>query len=640
MDHPSPKEKLGELFGSYKAEWLKERMFDLFTEPDYFPQLTASRPCLLIGGRGTGKTTVLRCMSYEGQFALRDKDPRCLKDWPFFGLYYRVNTNRVSAFRGPEISVDRWIRVFGHYLNLLLCDLAVRFLVWYEEHCPSCDQISPKQCRRIARSLLVKEVDSVAGLLESITDGLIGVETYVNNVGDNDPIQLSLQGAPIDALLTAISELAQFRGRSFFFLLDEYENFEDYQQQVVNTLIKHCGQPGHPYTFKVGVRELGLRCRSTLNEHEQLISPADYDRIRIAEELEGDRFSTFALSVVNERLASLVADGSIVPDVRSLLPGMSAEEEAAILDGEGQGLAADAAARLMDAVGDHDRARLEAMPLLEKYFVYFWASSHGMECGDAWADYCGNTEAWRTRYENYKYPLLFTLRRGKRGIVKYYAGWSLHAQLAAANIRYVMELVHNSLVMHLDDGGNLAGRVSPKTQTLAAQRVAKKNLWELEGLMVHGAQLTKLLLGLGRVFQILAAKPSGHTPEITQFHVPAENGWSGGEGALRSSDQKDVDELLKAAVMHLALLRFSGSKLTDEADTREYDYMPHPLFSTFFVYSHRRKRKIPLTGEQILGLVRHPKRTIRQILMSQNRHVDEPLPEQLLLFEGFYDADT
>lgn len=34
----SVQEQLSELFGSYKAEWLRDRMFDLFAEPSYFPE--------------------------------------------------------------------------------------------------------------------------------------------------------------------------------------------------------------------------------------------------------------------------------------------------------------------------------------------------------------------------------------------------------------------------------------------------------------------------------------------------------------------------------------------------------------------------------------------------------------------------
>ena len=60
---------------------------------------------------------------------------------------------------------------------------------------------------------------------------------------------------------------------------------------------------------------------------------------------------------------------------------------------------------------------------------------------------------------------------------------------------------------------------TPHIQTEAAQYVGKQNLSELEGLSVHGAQLTKLLLGLGRVFQTMASEAAGHTPEVTQFRI-------------------------------------------------------------------------------------------------------------------------
>ena len=46
--------KLDDLFGSYKAEWLNERIFRFFAEPSYFNALKSYRPCVLIGGRGTG----------------------------------------------------------------------------------------------------------------------------------------------------------------------------------------------------------------------------------------------------------------------------------------------------------------------------------------------------------------------------------------------------------------------------------------------------------------------------------------------------------------------------------------------------------------------------------------------------------
>lgn len=99
--------KAQELLGLYKAEWLNKDIFEYFSEPGYFDSLKTSRPCVLIGGRGTGKTTVLKGLSYEGQFALTEKGKdKSIDEWSFYGMYYRVNTNRVTAFKGSELSEE------------------------------------------------------------------------------------------------------------------------------------------------------------------------------------------------------------------------------------------------------------------------------------------------------------------------------------------------------------------------------------------------------------------------------------------------------------------------------------------------------------------------------------------------------
>jgi AAA+ superfamily predicted ATPase len=77
-DSSSAEEQLSDVFGSYKAEWLRERVFDYFTAPDYLPELVTARPCVLLGGRGTGKTTVLKGLSYEGQFALSGRNAKTI----------------------------------------------------------------------------------------------------------------------------------------------------------------------------------------------------------------------------------------------------------------------------------------------------------------------------------------------------------------------------------------------------------------------------------------------------------------------------------------------------------------------------------------------------------------------------------
>jgi hypothetical protein len=627
--HPEPpalEEQLSQLFGSYKAEWLKEQIFELFTEPSYFPELKTSRSCLLIGGRGTGKTTVLRGLSYQGQYALSKRQSSTIPNWPWYGLYYRVNTNHVTAFNGSELSQAQWIPLFAHYTNLLLCDLILEFLEWYEFHTKSQVDLGERSCRQIATSLHVPQSPNHRQLREALADSRVEFEAYINNVIDASHPSLSMQSAPIDLLCRAIQQLDSFKGKHFFFLLDEYENLLDYQQQVVNTLIKHSDES---YSFKVGVRELGWRCRSTLNENEQLVHPADYARVNIGEKMQGDTFEQFALDVCSERIARIqIADQEVIRHLPVALPGVTEEEEALKLgvEAKAQPIRRD----LLKRCSEKARPTVENMHPLEIYFVGFWAKSQSIEPVEALEDAVGDPLSWKTRFGNYKHALLYTIREKKRGVRKYFCGWSTFTQLAAGNIRYVLELVDQSFLLHHQETRRLDKPISPDCQTKAAQRVGSMNLAELEGLSVEGAQLTKLLLSLGRVFQIMAKDAIGHAPEVNQFQL-ADNG---------PDQNSDAERLLNAAVMHLALLRTPGSKPGDVGDTKDYDYMIHPIYSALFEFSPRRKRKMTITADTLLGLIRRPKHTIRAVLRANNRPVQGELPDQLTLFERFYDADT
>lgn len=615
-------EQLGELFGSYKAEWSQELIFQLFTRPDYFPELETARPCVLIGGRGTGKTTVLRSLSYEGRDALPRVGDADASTWPYYGFYYRVDTNRVTAFDGPDLPRRTWTRVFGHYVNLLLCGQVIRFLDWYARERPGDSVLEPRACQTVSVSLHLEIADTVQGLLVGINAARVRFEAFLNDLGESDRIPLSLQGAPIDELMSAVARLPQFTGKRFFFIIDEYENFLDYQQEVMNTLIKHSG--GH-HTFKVGVRELGWRKRTTLNPNEQLTSPADYHLIPIAEKLDTATFTKFAADIINQRLARLDTSNGASLEVEHLLLGPSDEEEAEDL-GVREKVALEVSKPGFSP--GHGRMLLE-LPPLEAYFVLFWAKAQGVTPEQVLAERAAVPDAWQTRFANYRHAILFSIREGKAGLRKHYAGWDTFVLLSGANIRYLLELVHQALLQHERQGGTTCEAVGWNTQTEAAQAVAKSRVAEIQGLSIQGANLTKLVLGLGRVFQVLALRPGPHTPEVNQFHLSDAR-----------ELQQDVSDLLTFGVMHLALVRSTANKLSNPTELKDYDYALHPVFAAFFTFSHRKKRKMRLHPNQLVGLVKDPTRTIREILNEQNRREVEDLPEQLRLFDGYYDQAT
>jgi len=615
--------KISGVLGLYKAEWLNADLFNLFTEPGYFSDLKTPRPCVLIGGRGAGKTTVLRGLSYQGQFALSDGRKNAIRDWPFFGLYVRVNTSRVAAFRGPELSMERWQAYFSHYINLLFCSQMLEFVAWYESQVGESVSVSSQGLSQFRATLNLPDLGGLSKLADQLQIEFLNFEASINTVADAPARSLSMQGAPIDALARVLLGSKQLKGKQFYFLIDEFENFEDYQQRVLNTIIKHATSD---YTFKVGVRELGWRERSTLNSNEQLTSPADYARISISEVFDESKFKIFAQKVLSDRLRKGASEGSKLLPPTEMFPGYSGLEEAdQLLDG-----AEKSRLRSLLQANMPPERMVDALSLAPgiQYFLEYTAKAKQVSISEVAGLWLDGDSAIKNSFNNYFHASLYAIRTGKRGIRKYYCGWDEFLSLCEGNIRYLLELVHAAFKVHIESGGAPDQPISQKAQTEAAQVVGRKNLSELEGLSVDGARLTKLLLSLGRVFQVLAESPSGHAPEVNQFHLREE-------AAIDGLDDK-ATELLKQAVMHLALVRFSGSKPLDERDTRAYDYMIHPIFAPFFVFSHRKKRKIQLTSTQLINLIDKPRDAIKETLEKNNRAEVGELPDQLHLFGDYY----
>lgn len=625
------REQITILFGGYRAEWLGSMVFDLFTAPEYLPELITARPCFLFGGRGTGKTTVLRGLSYEGQMALLPSDP---SSWGYYGFYYRVNTNRVRAFEGPELEVHEWTRAFAHYVNLTLTEEVVRFLLWLLDHTSAPPTLPVQDLAYLADAMHIESAPDLETLASELKRSRVRFEAFINNVADGQPPPMSMLGQPLDLISQALLDQPFFRGKNFFFLIDEYENLSDYQQQVLNTLIKHAGTT---YTFKVGVKDLGFRRRTTLNSDEQLISPADYERIDITARLQGKEFSEFARDVCNDRLGRVTHRDLATKGVIDLLPGPTEREEASLLGIEGH--VRDIRMELRRTASDEQLQGFDTLTPLEAYLVGFWSRSQKRGTVDVLQEALSDRKAWRDRLANYQHAMLFTLRRRRRGLHKFYAGWDTFTHLADGNIRYLLQLVYEALLRGVDAEASLQETVSYEDQTRAAQEVGRKNLTELEGLAVNGAQVTRLVLGLGRIFQVMARQAEGHAPEVNQFTLADSPVTLDDDAALPDGELASVLEVLRTAVMHLALVRSAANKLPGSSgDTKEFDYSLHPIFAAFFEFSHRRKRRMVLHASDIVGIIQQPRAAIEMILSRSHRDPDEDLPEQLALFSPYFNA--
>ncbi len=615
--------------GQVRTEYIPdEDVFKMFSQPTYWSKLSGPRPCILVGGRGTGKTTTLKSLSYQGQYSLNGG---LIQNWTAIGSYWRIESNVVSVFRGRKLDDDQWTAIFSHYVNLRLVQGILRFLLWRAETLQKDAAIDGKALALTCASLNVPEVDTIDDLSETVTWAIAKLEARLNsNTKTLSQMDLSMLGQPLRYLLEALQNDINLRGKVFTFCLDEFENLEPYQQKIFNTLLKHSGDS--LYTFKIGIRDSNVRERETLADGQPLIDPADYSTVNIVQDLKGSEFAQFARHICNQRLAKISDFWPVDQDVSKLLPDLSEEGEADLLGA--QQVRRDIRARLVATdVTDSNLKLFDELPTLSACLVQYWSRAKNISEVDALEDAAKNPSSWRDRTNNYSYAMLFTLRQGVRGTRKYYAGWSIYTQIAEGNIRYVLRLVYEALTLHSAKGNGLNLPISADDQSAAAIRIGENSLRELQGLSKWGGQLTRLTLGLGRIFGVMAAQPYGHTPEVTQFHVVRDP----------SRDPLEVETILRDAVAHGSLIAFASDKHARfSGETKEFDYQLHPIFAPYFAFSHRRKRRMTINSDELLRLTASDARkTIEKILKTKNRDTSKPdLPEQLSMYsEFYYDAD-
>lgn len=611
--------RLDELFGSYKAEWLNEKIFHFFAAPSYFTALKSNRPCVLVGGRGTGKTTVLRGLSYQGQYALNNYDIERFDKNNYIGIYFRCDTNHVRAFFGREIPKQKWMGIFAHYFNLIITAEILRFVNWHKKYKQDDEVLSDHACKLIAKSLnLYHESLDFQDLITTIEEAMVAFQAAINNIADGNIPKLSLAGDPLKIVTEQTCTLRQFNGKMFYLLVDEYENLLDEQQQIINTLLKHTP---NSYTIKIGVREMGWRVRYTMNQQESVTDPADFVLFNIVDEFTNndihDKFNEFAREVCQLRIKDLIDTGSTEFKIEQALTSLSYEEESLKLGVE----QSDLYCKISDYIESKD-ININLSPLY-LFFIASWAKNHHMTIESAISNYLSNTKQWDVRYENYKYGLLFKIRigRGSSGIQKYYAGWDTFVKLANGNIRYLMELVYRSYYLYLQDNGDINKPVPPEVQTKAAHNVGWKNLTELEGTWQTGAQLTRMVQSLGTIFSKMAKDGEKIAPEIVQFEIEGKR-------------SERTEELLSAGVMNLALIRMPANKQSGRGSVKEFMYSLHPIFAPFFIFSFRRKRKMVMSDEEFLLCADDQKKAVSKILGRKDIVFIEEKPYMRNLFDN------
>ncbi len=266
----------------------------------------------ILGGKGTGKTHLLRYYSYP---VIRLRSPNesgisILSKQKFLAVFLRATGVDATRFEASSGIAINWQQLFGVYLELKLAEGVLEAL---------CDIKQTSTASEFNDDVFLEEIKSTlfgSGLSDckSIDDFRNWIVTQRRNIDEavNDAAfsgNLELK-APfsIGSLCLPISKAMhkwhpQLADVPLLYLIDEIENFSLHQQQVVNSLIRYGESLA---TFRVTGRRYAVKTQSTLADGEENREGAEFkttylDDILLREDI---KFQDFAKRFVIKRLQS------------------------------------------------------------------------------------------------------------------------------------------------------------------------------------------------------------------------------------------------------------------------------------------------------------------------------------------------
>lgn len=626
MDETSAIQKA---FVKNRAEEYGHDVWKHFAVPPFYDKLDladAKKPRIIVGGRGCGKTMLLRYLSHQSTFS-RERQTVPLESLGHIGLYWRADTQFAAAMNGRGIAEDVWRSAFDHLLAVTNGIEVIGSL--HSIANSKAGVLSTSDFQRIRLDDLAPYIDPCPLTLDALRSRLEiclrQLRMWVNNV-HTAPKPLFLPGASfvLDLVKTVRNALPCLAASTYFVYLDEYENLSEYQQRIVNTYLKHSETP---LIFNLAMKRNAFWTRGTLGT-ESLMEMADF-RMHNLEDYLRENFDVFAAEILflnigaeppqlapfdlailrdpaslpqrredAHRRAVLGAVGKLFPDVPHRELAKMALGDAAIRrtlnDRVAKALRARGEAILPELLCDEQYPEASVvMPALlnrPKIKPAAVAREFGLLRQGKDNKFTGAT-GWV--HNNFVGCLLHLYEPHSR-TCPFYAGFRTFCHLSRGNIRHLLELCHKSINrMELSaPTENLC--VPPLEQAEAARQASADFLKEVRSFGRIGNQLHAFVLRLGSVLAIAHSRPTQSEPEPSHFSIRPR------VMQLEARDQDFIREAVKWSV----LFEEEETKQKDVMAQANIEYVLNPIYAPYFRITYRKRRRLEFTAEEFVTLTR------------------------------------
>ena len=628
-------------FAKNRAEELGPDLWGKFVVPLFFHRLALDdvrKPLLIEGGRGCGKTTLLRYLSHRTQLS----EKRILQSDALpkqIGLYLRADTQYLRTFRGDWLSDPEWQQVFEHALCLMiLTEMLSAFQLLARG--PERQALFPgvqtldMACLQDFDPATPKEVAEAAVYVHSLQNKLA---MWLNNPESiPKPLLLPLKPVLTGLIRSARTQVPVLTDIDFFVFIDEYENLLQYQMRLINTYLKH-SEP--PLIFHVAAKRNAMSDRATIGD-EQLQEPDDFRTVDIEEYLAPD-FDLFAGELFCFRLLRKGAhlDNSPVTEellcneqsvqrrlndkdyrravrdvVNGVLPSMTSEDIAAFVfkDDALRGRMTKAVDKTLREIDKSLRVEQFLRPEIPLPSVCTLSLlSQGKKPAEILEELDKYAAGQPSRFSQGEWihhyflgSVLHLYLPLQRPCVAY-AGFTTFLKLSRCNVRHFLELCHLSM-QSVDDVSTDPWRSVPFEKQAAAARTASALfVKETQGSGDHGNRLFLIVNTLGQIFRLSQQRPSQSESERTHFSIDGT-----------PSDQAEM--VLRECIKWSVLFATRETKVKDsrfEAD----EYVLNPIYAPYFGISYNKGRKLEFSLQAVEDILVGDRSNLDDLVKSYKR---------------------
>ncbi len=278
---------------------------------------TSRMPTFILGGKGSGKTHLMRYLSYplqkrrHGSVAIAS-----IVEDGYVGIYLRCDGLNTGRFSGKGLEASQWRDAFSYYVDLWLAQLALSTAKEVFGGWDGAETAERAFCRGVADLIdgvdvsRVRRIDDLLGIVRGLQRE---VDVGVNNYSMTRKLSLKVRVSPgrlvfgVPRLL--IESMSELSNVVVVYLVDEAENLSVDQQRYFNTLVRERQRSA---TFKIGARLYGIKTYGTYSGNEEIRPGSEFEQVFLDEILrrQTGTYAKFARRLVERRLI----EGGLLPE--------------------------------------------------------------------------------------------------------------------------------------------------------------------------------------------------------------------------------------------------------------------------------------------------------------------------------------